>query len=62
MLEAEHNEFRFTIEEDLPDIGVYLYVFSKGKCIKDSLQNDIDACKEFALEEYGVPLNTWRVC
>ena len=60
MYEAEHDERRFTIEEDFPEVGAYLYVFQNEKCIRDFLQNDVDACKQFALKEYGVPLSKWR--
>ena len=49
----------FKIEEDYPEVGVYLYVYENGYCVKDYLQNDIDTCKALALEEYNVPLDSW---
>lgn len=59
ILKAKKNKLEFIIEEDLPEVGAYLYVFKDGKCIKDYLQNDIDICKTQAFEEYGIPLNEW---
>lgn len=56
---AEYKELTFKIEEDYPEVGVYLYVYKEGKCIKDMLQDTIDICKEVALEEYGVPIDFW---
>ena len=49
----------FKIEEDYPEVGVYLYVYENEHCIKDYLQNDIETCKALALEEYNVPINSW---
>ncbi len=60
VLEAEYNGLKFKIEEDLPEIGVYLYVFDDKKCIKDFLQNTIAICKEIAFEDYGVPMDLWK--
>ena len=57
---AEHNNLSFKIEEDNPEVGVYLYIFNGSKCIKDYLQNDIKTCKEIALEEYEVPFCSWK--
>lgn len=59
VFEAEHNNLFFRIEEDLPEVGVYLHVYEKGNCIRDFLQNDIDTCKDLAYQEYKVPLNKW---
>lgn len=56
---AEYKEFTFMIEEDYPEVGVYLYVYKEENCIKDMLQDSVDICKEIALEEYGVPLDFW---
>ncbi len=57
---AEHNNLTFRIEENNPDVGVYLYVFENDNCIKDYLQNDIKTCMEIGLEKYGIPLNGWK--
>lgn len=60
MLKAERNQLEFIIEEDNPDVGVYLYVYEDGKCARDLLQNDIPTCIAVAFEEYGVPRDLWR--
>lgn len=49
----------YRIEEDYPEVGVYLYVFENNQCIKDYLQTDINTCKSIALEEYNVPIDSW---
>ena len=59
ILEAEYNGLFFKIEEDLPEVGAYLYIYKNKKCIKDFLQNNIDICKDLAFEEYKVPLDKW---
>ena len=48
------------IEPDLPDVGVYLYVYENGKCVRDFLQNDVLTCIEVAFQDYGVPRGKWR--
>ncbi len=60
ILEIEYNGLIFKIEEDYPEVGVYLYIYKNGKCIKDYLQNDIKTCKEIAFEEYKVPIKNWK--
>ncbi|MEP0366355.1 MAG: hypothetical protein ABJN36_03235 [Cyclobacteriaceae bacterium] len=59
VFEAKYDGFLFKIEEDYPEVGVYLYVYEGGNCIKDFLQNDIGTCKQLAFEEYQVPLDKW---
>jgi hypothetical protein len=58
-IHAEHKGLSFVIEEDNPDVGVYLYIYDNGKCIRDALQNNIATCKEMAFEEYGVANAQW---
>ena len=59
-LVAKHNNLKFVVEDDLPGIGFYLYVFnSDDRCIADYLQDTEIMVKEFALEEFGVPINLW---
>lgn len=58
-IEIVYNNLRFEIENDLPEIGSYLYVYKDNECIGDYLQDNIDSCKQFALEEYGVPIELW---
>ncbi len=60
VLTAIHKDFSFKIEEDLPEVGAYLYIYQNDFCIKDYLQNDIDMCKAFAYEKYLVPLDAWK--
>ncbi len=60
MLEATHKNYRFRIEEDLPDIGFYLYVFQNDNCIYDSLQDDLETLKEIANEKFNCPLDEWK--
>ena len=50
----------FKIEEDYPEVGVYLYIYENENCIKDYLQNDINTCKLLAFEEYNVPMDSWE--
>ncbi len=59
ILETEFNGKRFKIEEDYPEVGVYLYVFDEDKCIKDYLQNSIEVCKQIAFRDFGVPMESW---
>ncbi len=56
---AEHNQLTYKIEEDIPEVGAYLYVFNNNSCVNDFLQNTIQDCKNFALDEFGVPLDKW---
>ncbi|WP_406685316.1 hypothetical protein N1F78_06215 [Seonamhaeicola sp. MEBiC1930] len=53
---------RFIIEEDLPEIGWYIYVFdNNGKCISDHLQDDYNTAVAFAHEEYKIEKNNWML-
>jgi hypothetical protein len=56
---AYHGKL-FRIEEDYPEVGAYLYVYENGKCVYDYLQNSIKDCMEFAVEQFGVPINSWN--
>lgn len=60
VFEVLQDDIVFRIEEDFPKVGCYLYVVKDGKCIKDYLQNNIEACKLIVLEEYGIPLESWK--
>ena len=60
IFKAENNIRTFAIEEDYTEVGVYLYVYENGKCIYDYLQDSIEMCKEFALEEFEIPLENWN--
>ena len=61
VLECEHNDKKFVIKEDYPEIGAYLYVYKENKCIEDYLQNDIHICKIIAFEEFNVPMDKWEL-
>ena len=59
-LVAKHNRKTFEIVEDNPDVGFYLYVYDTNcKNTHDHLQDTLEITKEFAFEEFGVPLNSW---
>jgi hypothetical protein len=47
--EANHKDKKFIIEESLPDVGFYLYVYDNDSCTHDDLQDTIEYCKEDAL-------------
>lgn len=57
--EAHHEGQIFRIEEDFREVGAYLYVYEGHVCVRDYLQNDIEACMKLALDEYSVPLAAW---
>lgn len=60
ILECKFGDKRFKIEEDLPDVGWYLYVYDlNDKCIADHLQDDLKKIIEFAFEEYQIPKTHW---
>lgn len=58
--ETTHHGKLFKVEEDYPEIGAYLYVYENGRCEYDYLQNSIKDCMEFAVEQFGVPINSWN--
>jgi hypothetical protein len=45
----------FLIECDLPEVGAYFRVYENGKDIADHLQDSVQDCIQFALEEFSVP-------
>jgi len=51
----------FKIEEDYPEVGVYLYVYENERCVFDYLQDNIEICKKFAFEEFNVPIDSWKL-
>ncbi len=59
VFKAEHEGLRFEIEEDLPLVGAYLYVFEGENVLFDFLSENIDACRQVALEDFGVPIDSW---
>ncbi len=60
ILECKLGDKRFKIEEDLPDVGWYLYVYDlNDKCIADHLQDNLEMIIDFAFEEYQIPKANW---
>ncbi len=59
-MKAEYNNLVFIIQEDSPEIGFYLYVYQNGKCTHDYVQDSIESCKDFTLEEFNVPKSAWQ--
>ena len=49
----------FIIEED-KNVGFYLYIYdSRGFNTHDYLQDSLEIAKEQALDDFGVPLDSW---
>jgi hypothetical protein len=57
-LQAEHADRRFRIVHDTA-AGFYLYVYDGARCTHDYLQDTLDDAREFAREEFGVPVQSW---
>lgn len=57
---SHHQNQIFEIVEDLPEVGFYMYAYdSNGKNTHDFLQDTLQMAKECALENFGVPLDSW---
>ena len=59
MLVAYWNSKRFELEHD-PAAGWYLYVFEKGECVRDHLQDSELQAKRQAAEEYDIAFSLWH--
>ncbi|MBO3697535.1 DUF4345 domain-containing protein [Roseivirga sp. E12] len=60
-LMADHGGYTYEIQEDLPDIGWYLYQYDdSGNCTHDTLQDNLAMAMKYAEEEFGVSLSTWK--
>ncbi len=59
VFEADYKGIKCIIEEDLPDVGVYLYFYKNGKCFRDDLQNSISICIKIANEDFQIPYDCW---
>ncbi len=58
---ANHGGRRFEIVEDLPEIGFYVYIYNEnGENTHDYLQDTLEMAKEFAYEDFAVPLDSWH--
>ena len=69
----DHPDKLFFIIEDIPHVGAYLYVYKEedffaediqkgSECsghIEDHHQDDAQMAKEYAVEYFGVPENSW---
>jgi hypothetical protein len=58
---SNHDGKKYLIEEDLPEVGAYLYVYEGDNCIFDYLQDNIEVCIRLAYEEFTVPMDSWRL-
>ena len=56
---ADIPGWRFEIERD-EAVGFYLHVFEGTRCVRDHLQDTLDAAMVQASEDYGVKRATWR--
>jgi hypothetical protein len=59
MLVAYWNSTRFEVEHD-PVAGWYLYVYQKGECVKDFLQDSELQAKRQAAEDFDVAFSLWH--
>jgi hypothetical protein len=58
-LQAEHGGRRFRIEFGGEGVGYYVYIYEGERCIHDYLQDTLDRARDFAHEEFGVPVQSW---
>jgi hypothetical protein len=58
---SNHAGYRFEIRQGGAGVGYYLFVFEGERCSHDYLQDTIEKVKSFALEEFGVPFEAWRI-
>jgi hypothetical protein len=59
ILEAKHGGFRFIID-GVYEEGAYLYIYKNDSCEYDYLQDDIEMCKYFANNHFGIPIEEWQ--
>ena len=59
MLVAYWNSTRFELEHD-PAVGWYLYVYQKGECVRDYLQDSELHAKRQAAEDFDVAFSLWH--
>ncbi len=57
---AEHDGKAFEIVSDKPELGFYFFVYEGDRCTCDYLLDTLVLCKEFGLERFNVPLNSWE--
>ena len=57
---AEHDGRTFEIVSDKPEIGFYFFVYEGGMCTYDYVLDTVGLCKEFGVERFNVPLDSWQ--
>ena len=58
---TKHEGKEFTIEEDNPEVGFYLYIINKNTQEGfDYLLDSIELAKKYALDNFSVPLDSWK--
>jgi hypothetical protein len=57
--ETTYNGKTYRITFGGEQLGYYLYVFVGNRCTHDYLQDTAREAKEFARDEFGVPLSSW---
>ena len=60
LMQALHDGRLYKIAEGGTGVGFYLLVFEGGECTHDYLQDSFDDARDFAREEFGVPLDAWK--
>ena len=64
MLCCKVKNYLFIIQEDKPEVGAYIHkvdIDSKTS-LEDYLQDSVENCIEFALEQYNIEPNCWKKC
>jgi hypothetical protein len=59
LLRAVQGTRRFEIASDGSPVGFYLFVYEGTRCTHDYVQETIESAKESAVEQFGVPLESW---
>ncbi len=59
ILEAFHKNLRLIIDGEYRE-GAYLYIYKNGSQDWDYLQDNIEICKQQALEDFEVPVDSWH--
>ena len=58
--EVSKLNFRFRIEEDLPGIGWYIYIYKDDILLYDYLQDTLEVSKNFVNDRYEINDDDWR--
>ncbi|MHC9510466.1 hypothetical protein [Kangiella sp. M94] len=57
--EIEFNEYKFVLEQDLPDVGWYVTVFHGDDSVYDTLQDSKKLAIEVIYQKFGCPKDLW---